>query len=177
MKKWYYVVIAFLCLIIGVSIVVIIRIVNKGNVVAYNPIEEVTVVEEYEEPAVTEDRANKEDRHDDEAYITKHESYVSTGANHWEPPVDWELPDEVYDTVDQSVLYLYGSMDYTECVKLQYAMYMYFGEDLSGLRHLSDSTAPGPEGVNLYWVLTDKDNNMYAIWMDYYNGFIKPIVE
>lgn len=182
MKKGYYVIIAVLCFVIAVSIVVLIRLLGSDNtessgIVEATPVVVVTpapteVVVETEEYAVTDDRMNTEDMHGDEGYITKHESFTSTGADYWEPPEDWELPDPVFDTLDRSMLYLLSSMDYTESVKLQYALYMYFGEDLSGLRQADADAAPVPDGVDLYWLIVDEHGGMYALWMDYYTGFI-----
>lgn len=127
------------------------------------------------EPVEEEELINTEDLHADEQFLEKHEKFVNTGAEFWEPPEDWEAPEEVYNTLDQSVVLLFSSMHYTESTKLLYAMYMFFGDDLSDLKWIQDVDVAQPDGVDLYWELLRDDGTAYVIWMDHYYGFIMQV--
>lgn len=121
------------------------------------------------------ERLNPEDLHEDPEFIERHEELVEVSDYSWEPPTDWELPNDIYDALDDSIIAVLGGTNYVENVKWQYALYSYFGEDLKYVTVLEDSDIPGPDDVVYYWVVRDKDDNLYVTWIDAHYGFIKKV--
>jgi len=90
-------------------------------------------------------------------------------------PSGWQLPEDIYSNLDESMISVLASSNYEDNVKWQYVLYDTFGTDM---RHLTcefaDDTLPHPN-ENFTYVVKDSGGKSYLTWIDADNGYVQEL--